>query len=274
MALFAAIGDKFISVILKQVATDYNLNYKELKGRYCGQSSFEYWNKSDVTKEIRDMDMGSEDEPESEETEVIKVPAPKTKVPKVAKEPKATKAKEPKKKKTLDEAPTKPAKTQMPLSKMKKADLEAELGDLGLDIKGTVPVLKARLKAARENPGNQESDDESPVKPSKPAKPVKPVKTKASKKAKTPEPEPELELEDPDNTCQPCDETQLVEEDIIDHAPLMTRLQAILGGDDDKVESESDEESDEEEDENTEDQQETPRKERWEEIAEESETEE
>ena len=41
MALFAAIGDRFIAKILKQVASDYNLDYEEMKTRYCGDTSFE-----------------------------------------------------------------------------------------------------------------------------------------------------------------------------------------------------------------------------------------
>jgi hypothetical protein len=41
MALFAAIGDRFVAKILRQVASDYNLDFEEMKSRYCGKSSFE-----------------------------------------------------------------------------------------------------------------------------------------------------------------------------------------------------------------------------------------
>lgn len=41
MALFAAIGDRFIAKILRQVASDYNLDFDEMKSRYCGDTSFE-----------------------------------------------------------------------------------------------------------------------------------------------------------------------------------------------------------------------------------------
>ncbi len=252
MALFAAIGDKFISVILRQVAHDYDLNYKELQARYCGPASFEAWGKDDVTKKARNLDVDEIDL-------VIQVPAPK--------------AKEPKKKETLKEAPkkTKAAPAQMPLSKMKKADLEAELSALGLDIKGTVPILKARLKEARENPPDQETDSEEEEKPKKkkekkksPKKPAaeKPKKEK-KKKEKTPEPEPEPEEElDEEDVCPPC-----VEMEISENAPLMSRLQALLGD-----QAEEPETDDEEEDE--EDQQETPdysqkKSEQWSEVLEE-----
>lgn len=36
MALFAVISDDFIFKILRKAATDYNLEFYELKSRYCG----------------------------------------------------------------------------------------------------------------------------------------------------------------------------------------------------------------------------------------------
>jgi hypothetical protein len=112
MALFAAIGDRFIAKILKQVASDYNLDYEEMKTRYCGEASFEL---SVPTKKL-----------------VVDLEVPiKVKVPKAVKAPK-----EP-------DAPK-------ALSKMKKPDLVRECEERDLDSEGTVAQLKDRIKEARE----------------------------------------------------------------------------------------------------------------------------
>jgi len=117
MALFAAIGDRFIAKILKQVAHDYKLDFEDMKSRYLS-------------------------EPKTPE-------APKA--PKVIEAPGAPlKAERPKKvsepKKASDE--NKP----MAISKMKKPDLIAECNARGLDSEGTVAQLKERVKEARAAP--------------------------------------------------------------------------------------------------------------------------
>lgn len=147
MAMFAALGDKFICGILKQVAADYSLDYKEMKAKYTGAKSFDLFGPSDHTeKEIEELDL--ETEPEI--------------APVKAKKPKEAKKKEPKKKETLKEAPVKKTKAKavepkagpMALSKMKKQDLIDELEEQGIDTdKLTVAKLKELVKGAREQSG-------------------------------------------------------------------------------------------------------------------------
>jgi len=159
MALFAAIGDRFVAKILRQVASDYNLDFEEMKSRYCGKSSFETMV---PTKQFQ-VDL---EEPE---------------VPEVPKKKKASKPKEPK-----DVEVKKP----MALSKMKKPELVAECEERGLDSEGTVAQLKERLKEARE------SDTPAAPNEKKPAKKKASTKKKA---APPPPPSPEpLEEEDPE----------------------------------------------------------------------------
>ena len=150
--MFAALGDKFICGILKQVAADYSLDYKEMKAKYTGAKSFDLFGPSEHTeREIEELDL-----------EEAPVPVKAKKAPK-AKEPKkketlkeAPKAKEPKKKETLKEAPKAKAKGDAPmaLSKMKKQDLIDELEEQGIDTdKLTVAKLKELVKGAREKSG-------------------------------------------------------------------------------------------------------------------------
>lgn len=156
MALFAAIGDRFVAKILKQVANDYNLDFEEMKTRYCGKSSFEVMV---PTKELR-VDLNPEP--------VEEVPKPKVK---------AVKKKDDEKKLTA-------------LSKMKKPDLVAECEERGLDSEGTVAQLKERVKEARES----ESPAAAAPKTKKPAakkeKAPKEKKAKESKKKVVPPPPP------------------------------------------------------------------------------------
>ena len=140
MAMFAAIGDKFICSILKQVAADYSLDYKELKRRYTGPTSLEEYEPS--AKSQRDM------EEFDLETETVKPVKPKEKPVKPVK-PKEKPVKPKKVKKSSDE-PVVP----MALSKMKKQDLIDELDSLGIDSDGlTVVKLKEKVKEARESAG-------------------------------------------------------------------------------------------------------------------------
>ena len=130
MALFAAIGDRFISKILKQVAHDYKLDYEEMKSRYLGAESFE------KQRELQVLDL-------SEPAAPVK------------------KARKPK-------APS----DQVPLSKMKKADLVAECEKLGLDPEGTIAQLKERVKEARLHPSSP-APEPSPSVPSVPLSKMK-----------------------------------------------------------------------------------------------------
>ena len=139
MALYAAIGAEFKSSILaelstilddriksvinrtlKQVAHDYELDYKSLKARYCSKESLGEYELPEQTQLVT-VDLEPEAEPEPEPA-----PAPK----KVAtKAPKA-----------------KASVAVMALSKMKKGDLVRECEERGLDSEGTVSQLKERVK--------------------------------------------------------------------------------------------------------------------------------
>ena len=151
MAMFAALGDKFICGILKQVAADYSLDYKEMKAKYTGAKSFDLFGPSEHTeKEIEELDL--ETEPEITPVKTKKASAKEPKAPKAkevkAKEPKA-KAKETKKKE-----PEPKGDAPMALSKMKKQDLIDELEEQGIDTdKLTVAKLKELVKGAREKSG-------------------------------------------------------------------------------------------------------------------------
>jgi hypothetical protein len=134
MALFAAIGDRFISKILKQVAHDYKLDFEDMKSRYLGEPKTPEAPK--VTKELEAPGAPMKAERSEKAPEAKKVSEPK-------KAPEAKKALEPKQ---VDE--NKP----MAISKMKKSDLVAECKVRGLDSEGTVAQLKERVKEARAAP--------------------------------------------------------------------------------------------------------------------------
>ena len=249
MALFAAIGDKFVSVILRQVAHDYSLDYKELKNRYCGKSSFEHFTEADVNPEISTMTITV---PATVKPKTTMDKPPKTKTPK-PKEPKASK----------------PASDQMALSKMKKPDLILELVTLGLDTTGTVPILKERVKAARAG-----------VAPAPTDQTPKPVKTKKTKKKDqvpvTHNHPPTDEVVDDCDLCDshgnalsalraPADPEETQDLQFDEMPSLQARLQALLS-EGAEVESDEDEDSEASDDE---DQQETPTRDRWEALEEE-----
>jgi len=153
MAMFAALGDKFICGILKQIAADYSLDYKEMKSRYTGAKSFEEYGPSDHTrKELEELDLDTE--PEIAPVKAKKAPkSPKASAEKT-KEPKAPKKKEAPKAKPKAKAPEPKGDAPMALSKMKKQDLIDELEEQGIDTdKLTVAKLKELVKGAREKSG-------------------------------------------------------------------------------------------------------------------------
>jgi hypothetical protein len=189
MALYTAIGSQFkaslmkefdsllderiksvITQTLKQVAHDYDLDYKALKNRYCSKESLvEYVTTVDLNEARHEARQEAEtqivdhDEYAFEPEPVVK---PKAKANVTA---------------------SKPA---MALSKMKKAELVEECEVRGLDSEGTVSQLRERLKDSR---------DPEPAKTKKKASPKKkvaegdpdPVKKKASPKKKKVEGDPE-----------------------------------------------------------------------------------
>jgi len=130
---------------LKQVAHDYDLDYKALKTRYCSKESLvEYDVPGTVTIDLNETQVVHHAEPDEyafAEPEVVKAKA----VPKA---------------KVVTKAPVSKA-----LSKMKKAELVEECEIRGLDSEGTVSQLRERLKDSR--------DPESPAKTKKKATPKK-----------------------------------------------------------------------------------------------------
>lgn len=172
MALYAAIGAEFKSSILKefdtllderiraviartlkQVAHDYELDYKELKSRYCSKESLDDY-----------VPSAKHSAPFPVQTQIVTVDL-----------------------EVEAEAEVKPSKAKIPsavmaLSKMKKCDLVRECEERGLDSEGTVSQLKERVKDARS------SEHPEPVKDKK--KPV-PKKEPAPKKEKKPAPKKE-----------------------------------------------------------------------------------
>ena len=162
MALYAAIGTEFkrsvmaefstllderiksvITQTLKQVAHDYELNYKELKSKYCSKESLNEYETQTVSVDL-ELDATHHDEPEAE---------PKKKLPKAPKESAehSTKPKAVKESATQPKAssPSEQGDKPLALSKMKKADLVEECERRGLDSEGTIPQLKERVKDAR-----------------------------------------------------------------------------------------------------------------------------
>ena len=230
MALFAAIGDRFIAKILKQVASDYNLDYEEMKSRYCGDMSFEL---SMPTKEFNNQI--------TVDLEVVpanpKVPA-KPKVPK----PKVPKVSRPKAPRPNDDAPIHKEPTQMALSKMKKPDLVLECEEHGLDSEGTVAQLKDRVKDARAASGVHTKAKPKPRDKVKYVPPLPPVPLEEEDGSDTEEVEPDSPggirakhlREDPDE----------FEEEVDDQDDLQARLRKIL------AEAEDEEFDDDEYDEN------------------------
>jgi hypothetical protein len=225
MALFAAIGDRFISKILKQVAHDYKLDFEDMKSRYLGPESFE--KQKDLQGETQIVDLEPEIEPATK---------PKSK-PKKAAEPKPKKAAEPKKAVVAEPKEAAEPGAVIPLSKMKKADLVAELTTLGLDTDGSVALLKDRVKTAREAAG---------------IKPKRGGGRKSSKVVKVVPKHNHVLTEEHDDTCELCESHGNVlnqkhseQEYVNADTSLQDRLKAILAG---ETEDEEPEEADEEPD--------------------------
>lgn len=221
MALFAAIGDRFIAKILKQVASDYNLDFEEMKSRYCGDTSFEL---SISTKELKKNQLTVDLEAPAP-IKAVKIPKPKA--PKaVDAPPKAPKVPKPTK---VPDEPKGPA--PMALSKMKKPDLVAECEERGLDSEGTVAQLKERVKDARAALGEK-----------KPARKKADPKPKAAPPPPPPVPLEEEDGEEDENLKELLDLKEIEEEEEEEHDDLQARLRKIL------AEAEEDEFEEEDED--------------------------
>jgi hypothetical protein len=199
---------------LKQVAQDFDLDYKVLKNYYEIPSR----SKSEDAAEVP--------------VPVVQV-TPKAPAPKAAKAPKAVVT-------VADDVPV------VALSKMKKADLVELCEQMGLDSEGTVPVLRGRIKDARGDapapaPAKTAPDPEAPPPKAKATK----AKATPAKKAAPPPPPPPLEEEGDDgeddaDICQEIpvefDEEYEDEADVDEHEgeTLQTRLKRMLamgGGD-------------------------------------------
>jgi len=228
MALYAAIGAEFKSSILKefdsllderirtvitqtlkQVAHDYELNYKELKARYCSKESLTEYDVPGGTQVVS-VDLE------------VDAPVPKPKKPsakRAAKEPKAA---------------SEQGDKLLALSKMKKADLIEECERRGLDSEGTIPQLKERVKDARAGA--------EPVKEAKAPK-AKPKEAKVKAKEPFVQPPPaSLEEEEFEPVCRKCpdevededveeEEEEIEVEDELDDEDVedrQTRLRKIL----------------------------------------------
>lgn len=201
MALYAAIGAEFKSSILKefdtllderiksviartlkQVAHDYELDYKELKSRYCSKESLDEYVPS-VQTQIVTVDLEVEAEAE--------VKPSKAKIPSAV----------------------------MALSKMKKCDLVRECEERGLDSEGTVSQLKERVKDARSSEHPEPVKDKKKPVPKKepaPKKEKKPAPKKEKKEVVPPPPPVALE-EEKDDDDEPAD-TEEEDEDICQRA--------------------------------------------------------
>jgi len=178
MALYAAIGAEFksslmkefesllderiksvITKTLKQVAHDYELNYKELKSRYCSKESLDEYELPGNTQVVT-VDLEETPEP---------VVRPKAKA----------------------------ASAVMALSKMKKGDLVQECEERGLDSEGTVSQLKERVKDARDKESPPVKEKKKAPAPKKEEKKASAPKEKKKKK-EVPPPAPVVLKEDPD----------------------------------------------------------------------------
>ena len=257
MALYAAIGAEFKSSILselstmlddrirsvinrtlKQVAHDYDLDYKVLKAKYCSKESLGEYELPGQTQLVT-VDLEPEQEPEIT-PEPEPAPAPKkvvTKAPEV-------KAKAPKAKASV---------AVMALSKMKKGDLVRECEERGLDSEGTVSQLKERVKEARDKEEPVPKDKKEKKKAPAPSKEKAPAKKKEKVKEVAPAPPPPspvaLEEEEGDeDICPRAEEAEGEEEDEEEWeeadtgASLQDRLRKILAEAGEEEEYEDEEE--------------------------------
>jgi hypothetical protein len=234
MALFSVIGDSFVAKILKQVAHDYHLDYEEMKARYCGKSSFEVSEPAKAPKPAKAKKMTVDLEP----------PAA---APAVAPEPPAAPVAAPAAA-PMDEladlmgglAVASPSPGVLPLSKMKKRDLELELERRGICPDGTIPELKERLKNARLA--------EKPAKPAKVPRAKKPKDPNAPKKErkvkeKTEVPAPKKVLSGPPKAApkapEPLEEEEEEDREEPEDAGVVRDFEDELGGDESESETDS-----------------------------------
>jgi hypothetical protein len=235
MALYAAIGAEFKSDILaelttilderiksvinrtlKQVAHDYELDYKVLKARYCSKESLGEYELPGQTQLVT-VDL----EPEAEaEPEITPEPAP-------APAPKKVATKAPKAKASV---------AVMALSKMKKGDLVRECEERGLDSEGTVSQLKERVKEARdkEEPVPKPKEKKKAPAPSKEKAPAKEKKKEKKEVAPAPPPPPPVALEEDadEDICPRTEDAEDAEDEEWEEADtgasLQDRLRKIL----------------------------------------------
>ena len=248
MALYTAIGSQFkaslmkefdsllderiksvITQTLKQVAHDYDLDYKALKNRYCSKESLvEY-----VTVDLNEARHEAETQiVDHDEYAFEPEPEPKVTVPK----PKAK----------VTASKVKPA---MALSKMKKAELVEECEVRGLDSEGTVSQLRERLKNSRDpepvkkkaSPKKKVAEgDPEPVK--KKASPKKkkvegdPDKKKKKKEEPAPVPPPHVALEEEDEDDDGVHVKPALEEEDEDDEDVCRRVPVDGDGDEFEVE--------------------------------------
>ena len=210
---------------LKKVADDYKLSYGELKMRY-------------TLTPIKTVTVDLEDEEchESAEHSAITETFARTPDAPVAKV-------------VTPDAPAKVAPEQLPMSKMKKRDLELECERRGLCPDGTISELKERVKQARllEKPAKKARKPKDPNAPKKERKPKDPnAPKKVPKVQEAPPPAPVVvpledeefypckpcvvpEREEPEEPEEPEEELGLEDEDLEDEDNSMkARLRKIL----------------------------------------------
>jgi hypothetical protein len=249
MALYAAIGAEFkssilkefdtllderiravIALTLKQVAHDYELDYKELKSRYCSKESLDEY-----------VPSAKHSAPFPGQTQIV----------------------------TVDleaEAEVKPSKAKIPsavmaLSKMKKCDLVRECEERGLDSEGTVSQLKERVKDARSSEHPEPVKDKKKSVPKKEPAPKKKPAPKKEKKSAVKEPvappppvaleeekddedEPTDTEEEDEDICQRADDEEF-EEDEDNGSSMHDKLRKLLAEANEEEEEEDYDEDDE-----------------------------
>jgi len=206
-------GDAFVAKIAKQIAHDYNLDYTEIKARYCGKGSFQVQGTCpQVQVQSSKCEALVPQAPDEDEIPEVflahnwdKVPSPQDSIQKPPPVPK----KVPSPQDSIQKPPPVPAKTSvspdtpappplMAFSKMKKPDLVAECEMRGLDSDGTVVQLKERVKDARasDEPTKKVRKPRAPKEPKKVKEPKEPKKVKESPPPPPPPPKVVVPLEE------------------------------------------------------------------------------
>jgi hypothetical protein len=195
-------GDAFVAKIAKQIAHDYNLDYTEIKARYCGKGSFQVQSSKcealvpDSKCEVPVPKVPKKIQaPEEEEIPEVflahnwdKVPSAKHLSPTPSAKSPTPSAKSPP---VPEVSPVSPL---MAFSKMKKPDLVAECEMRGLDSDGTVVQLKERVKDARasDEPTKKVRKPRAPKEPKEPKKVKEPKEPKKVKEPPPPPPPPKV----------------------------------------------------------------------------------